>query len=34
VVIDWLKENVKGSGPWIEKMMETTAEVETLYGYR
>lgn len=34
VVIDWLKENVKGSGPWIEKMMETTAEVEARYGYR
>ncbi len=34
VVIDWLKENVKGSGPWIEKMLKATTEVETKYGYR
>lgn len=34
VVIDWLKTNVKGSAPWIEKLLNANAEVEKKFGYR
>lgn len=34
VVIEWLKTNVKGSEPWIEKLLNANAEVEKKFGYR
>ncbi|SHF44903.1 tripartite ATP-independent transporter solute receptor, DctP family [Desulfacinum infernum DSM 9756] len=34
VVIQWLKENVKGSEPWIDRLMAATTEVEQKWEFR
>lgn len=32
-VIDWMKEKIDGSAPWIDKLLEETAKTEKAYGY-
>lgn len=32
-VIDWMKENIKGSGPWLKKLIAVTAETEKQMGF-
>lgn len=32
-VIEWMKKNVKGSGPWIEKLLAETVKVEKERGF-
>ena len=32
-VIEWMKANIKGSEPWIDKLLQETAKTEKLFGF-